>query len=146
MFRSLCDHHQAFLRIKSRPKHVASHAIKYDVFDVSCFIILILNLNTSGCLQSKSCLCLQRVGSVRGEDVPYVLGLPLVGGQPFFPHNYTHQDASVSRLLIHYLANFARKGCVFLFCSQRALWGTSLALCPFPHHSPHKQNLLIQVQ
>ena len=35
------------------PKHVASHTIKYDVFDVSCFIILILNLNTSGCLQSK---------------------------------------------------------------------------------------------
>jgi neuroligin len=50
------------------------------------------------------------MGSVRGEDVPYVLGLPLVGGQPFFPHNYTHQDAAVSRLLIHYLANFARKG------------------------------------
>ena len=60
---------------------------------------------------------------MRGEDVPYVLGLPLVGGQPFFPHNYTHQDASVSRLLIHYLANFARKGCVFLFCSHGALWG-----------------------
>ena len=26
---------------------------KYDVLDVSCFIILILNLNTSGCLQSN---------------------------------------------------------------------------------------------
>ena len=24
------------------PKHVASHTIKYDVFDVICFIILIL--------------------------------------------------------------------------------------------------------
>jgi neuroligin len=57
---------------------------------------------------------LQRLGSVRGEDVPYVLGLPLVGGQPFFPHNYTRQDGSVSRLLIHYLSNFARKGCVVL--------------------------------
>ncbi|XP_068081136.1 neuroligin-1-like [Anabrus simplex] len=52
----------------------------------------------------------QRMGSVRGEDVPYVLGLPLVGGQPFFPHNYTRQDAAVARLLMHYLANFARKG------------------------------------
>ncbi|PNF25260.1 hypothetical protein B7P43_G13158, partial [Cryptotermes secundus] len=52
----------------------------------------------------------QRLGSVRGEDVPYVLGLPLVGGQPFFPHNYTRQDGSVSRLLVHYLSNFARKG------------------------------------
>jgi hypothetical protein len=46
MFRSLCDHHQAFLRIKS---------INAGVFDVSCFIILrvILNLKTSGCLQSN---------------------------------------------------------------------------------------------
>jgi hypothetical protein len=34
-------------------KYVASNTIKYDVFDVSCFIILILNLNTSGCLQSN---------------------------------------------------------------------------------------------
>jgi len=40
--------------VTSGPKHVASHTIKYDMFDVRCFIILILNLNTSGCLQSKS--------------------------------------------------------------------------------------------
>ena len=33
--------------------YVASHTIKYDVSEVSCFIILILNLNTSGCLQSN---------------------------------------------------------------------------------------------
>ncbi|XP_039278642.1 neuroligin-1, partial [Nilaparvata lugens] len=52
----------------------------------------------------------QRAGSVRGEDVPYVLGLPLVGGQPFFPHNYSTQDAALSTQLIHYLANFVRKG------------------------------------
>ena len=82
MFRSLYDHHQAFLRIKSinagymlgsqhvasiywlysqkglmmvtqGPKHIVSHTIKYDVFDVSWFIILILNINTSGFLQSN---------------------------------------------------------------------------------------------
>ena len=29
------------------PKHVASHTIKYDVFDVRCFNILIMN---SSCL------------------------------------------------------------------------------------------------
>nr|CAD7570841.1 unnamed protein product [Timema californicum] len=57
------------------------------------------------------------MGSVRGEDVPYVLGLPLVGGQPFFPHNYTRQDGGVARLLIHYLANFARSGKIL-----EALW------------------------
>jgi neuroligin len=58
---------------------------------------------------------------VRGEDVPYVLGLPLVGGQPFFPHNYTHQDGSVSHLFIHYLANFARKGFVYFVYLYRLL-------------------------
>jgi len=42
------------------------------------------------------------------EDVPYVLSLPLVRDQSFFLHNYTHQDALVSRMLIHYLASFAR--------------------------------------
>ncbi|XP_026689180.1 neuroligin-2-like [Diaphorina citri] len=51
-----------------------------------------------------------RTGSVRGEDVPYVLGLPLVDGGPFFPHNYSDQDAAISKQLIHYIANFARKG------------------------------------
>jgi len=25
------------------PKHVASHTKKFDVFDVSCFIVLLLN-------------------------------------------------------------------------------------------------------
>jgi hypothetical protein len=36
------------------PKHVASHTIKYDVFDDKYFIILVLNFITSGCLQSNS--------------------------------------------------------------------------------------------
>ncbi|XP_034231440.1 neuroligin-1 [Thrips palmi] len=52
----------------------------------------------------------QRSGSVRGEDIPYVLGLPLVGGRPFFPHNYSGPDAQVSLMLMRYLANFARSG------------------------------------
>ncbi|XP_046401689.1 uncharacterized protein LOC124167724 [Ischnura elegans] len=52
----------------------------------------------------------QRTGSVRGEDIPFVLGLPLVGGQPFFPHNYTRRDRMLSRLIIHYIGNFARTG------------------------------------
>ncbi|CAH0557628.1 unnamed protein product [Brassicogethes aeneus] len=51
-----------------------------------------------------------RTGSVRGEDLPYVLGLPLIGGGPFFPHNYSHTDAAVSKTLIHYISNFIRKG------------------------------------
>lgn len=61
----------------------------------SCFVLLLL---------------FQIAGSVRGEELPYVFGLPLVSGQPFFPHNYSHQDMAISRLLMHYIGNFARKG------------------------------------
>nr|XP_022918704.1 neuroligin-1-like isoform X2 [Onthophagus taurus] len=52
----------------------------------------------------------QRMGSVRGEDIPYILGLPLVGGGPFFPHNYSHQDSVISKTVIHYISNFAKGG------------------------------------
>ncbi|XP_075149825.1 neuroligin 2 [Haematobia irritans] len=49
----------------------------------------------------------QRTGSVRGEDVPFWLGLPT---SPLFPHNYTTQERQISRLMLRYLANFARTG------------------------------------
>lgn len=49
---------------------------------------------------------LQRSGSVRGEDVPFVLGLPI----SLFPHNYTKQDIKISRVMVQYVANFARTG------------------------------------
>ncbi|XP_053958025.1 uncharacterized protein LOC128863106 [Anastrepha ludens] len=49
----------------------------------------------------------QRTGSVRGEDVPFWLGLPI---SPLFPHNYTTQEKQISRLMLHYLANFAKTG------------------------------------
>ncbi|KAK9879503.1 hypothetical protein WA026_006570 [Henosepilachna vigintioctopunctata] len=50
-----------------------------------------------------------RSGSVRGEDLPYVLGLPLIEGG-FFKHNYSLTDIAVSKVLIHYLSNFAKRG------------------------------------
>ncbi|XP_013102074.2 uncharacterized protein LOC106083533 [Stomoxys calcitrans] len=49
----------------------------------------------------------QRTGSVRGEDVPFWLGLPT---SPLFPHNYTTQERQISRLMLRYLANFAKTG------------------------------------
>ncbi|CAG9767911.1 unnamed protein product [Ceutorhynchus assimilis] len=51
-----------------------------------------------------------RSGSVRGEDLPYILGLPLIGGGPFFPHNYSHSDIAVSKNLIQYISNFINTG------------------------------------
>uniref|UniRef100_A0A1B0GDA2 Carboxylesterase type B domain-containing protein n=1 Tax=Glossina morsitans morsitans TaxID=37546 RepID=A0A1B0GDA2_GLOMM len=49
----------------------------------------------------------QRTGSVRGEDIPFWLGLPI---SPLFPHNYTTQEKQISHLMLRYLANFARTG------------------------------------
>ncbi|XP_026465476.1 neuroligin-1-like, partial [Ctenocephalides felis] len=48
-----------------------------------------------------------RTGTVFGEDLPFVLGLP---GPPLFPANSTVQDRQVADLFIQYLANFARTG------------------------------------
>lgn len=72
---------------------------------------------------------LQRFGTVRGEDVPFCLGLPL---SPLFPYNYTKQDYKVSIILVRYLSNFAKSGWVVLeweeffvnvsqFCPSRRL-------------------------
>ncbi|KAH8305496.1 hypothetical protein KR018_012247 [Drosophila ironensis] len=49
----------------------------------------------------------QRTGSVRGEDVPFWLGLPV---SPLFPHNYTTQERQIGRLMLRYLSNFAKTG------------------------------------
>ncbi|GAB1862912.1 Neuroligin-1-like isoform X2 [Camponotus japonicus] len=52
--------------------------------------------------------------SQRGEEVPYLLGIPLLRGEvtsapPTFG-NYTLVDENLSKLLVHYLANFVRRG------------------------------------
>ncbi|XP_045472244.1 neuroligin-1-like [Harmonia axyridis] len=52
----------------------------------------------------------QRLGSVRGEDLIYILGMPLVGGHPFFPQNFTRQDMGVSEALLNFFSNFAKCG------------------------------------
>ncbi|CAG9823496.1 unnamed protein product, partial [Phaedon cochleariae] len=60
--------------------------------------------------QTKESEYPQRLGSVRGEDLTYILGLPLVGGQPFFPQNFSRQDAGVAEAMLNFLANFAKSG------------------------------------
>lgn len=53
---------------------------------------------------------IQRLGSLRGDDIPYLLGLPLVGGDPLYPGNYTRVDAGVSETMLHFVSNFAKSG------------------------------------
>ncbi|XP_020720014.1 neuroligin-1 isoform X2 [Bombus terrestris] len=52
--------------------------------------------------------------SQRGEEVPYLLGIPLLRGEVvsvlFAQVNYTLADENLSKLLVHYLANFVRRG------------------------------------
>ncbi|XP_018325861.1 neuroligin-1-like [Agrilus planipennis] len=52
----------------------------------------------------------QRLGSVRGEDLTYILGMPLVTGAPFFPQNFTRQDMGVAEAMLNFFSNFAKTG------------------------------------
>lgn len=52
----------------------------------------------------------QRLGSVRGEDLTYLFGMPLVFGHPFFPQNFTRQDIGVSEAVLIFFSNFAKCG------------------------------------
>ncbi|CAD6237983.1 GSCOCT00008360001.2-RA-CDS [Cotesia congregata] len=60
--------------------------------------------------QSKDSKFPQRLGSVRGEDIPYIFGLPLISGGAFFPHNYSRQDQGVAEAILTFLTNFAKTG------------------------------------
>ncbi|KAI5704214.1 hypothetical protein M8J75_003061 [Diaphorina citri] len=60
--------------------------------------------------QSKDSEYPQRLGSVRGEDLPYILGLPLVQGLPFFPQNYSKQDIAISESMVTFFTNYAKTG------------------------------------
>ncbi|XP_076280618.1 neuroligin-1 [Lasioglossum baleicum] len=52
--------------------------------------------------------------SQKGEEIPYLLGIPLLRGEVvsvlFASINYTSADENLSKLLVHYLANFVKRG------------------------------------
>ncbi|XP_066598680.1 neuroligin-1-like isoform X2 [Prorops nasuta] len=60
--------------------------------------------------QTKDSDYIQRLGSVRGEDIPYIFGLPLVAGGYFFRRNYTRQDQGVAEAVLTFFTNFAKTG------------------------------------
>ncbi|XP_035214795.1 neuroligin-4, X-linked-like isoform X3 [Stegodyphus dumicola] len=51
-----------------------------------------------------------RLGCVRGEDLPYVFGAPLVESLSHFAANYTKSETSLSEAIITFWTNFARHG------------------------------------
>ncbi|KAG7304569.1 hypothetical protein JYU34_011520 [Plutella xylostella] len=52
----------------------------------------------------------QRMGSVHGEELPYLFGAPLVDGLGHFPKNYTKSEVALSEAFILYVANFVKTG------------------------------------
>ncbi|XP_045506017.1 neuroligin-4, Y-linked-like [Colias croceus] len=52
----------------------------------------------------------QRMGSVHGEELPYLFGAPFVDGLGHFPKNYTKSEVALSEAFILYMANFIRTG------------------------------------
>jgi hypothetical protein len=52
--------------------------------------------------------------SQRGEEMPYLLGIPLLRGEVTSVlssfDNYTAADETLSKLLVHYLVNFVKRG------------------------------------
>lgn len=49
--------------------------------------------------------------SQKGEELPYLLGLPLLRAEGTnVPGNYSPADEYLSKLLVHYLSNFIRRG------------------------------------
>ncbi|CAG9769176.1 unnamed protein product [Ceutorhynchus assimilis] len=51
-----------------------------------------------------------RMGTVHGEELPYMFGAPLVDGFNHFPRNYTRSELALSESFIIFIANFARTG------------------------------------
>ncbi|KAK7590550.1 hypothetical protein V9T40_002163 [Parthenolecanium corni] len=52
----------------------------------------------------------QKFESIRGDDVPFVLGFPLLGSSQFFSKNFSASDVHLCKQFIRYISNFARKG------------------------------------
>ncbi|XP_034824591.1 neuroligin-1-like isoform X2 [Maniola hyperantus] len=60
--------------------------------------------------QTKEADYPQRLGSVTSETLSYFLGLPLVGGAPLSPRNYSRNDVAVAEATVALLAAFAKTG------------------------------------
>ncbi|XP_043283676.1 neuroligin-4, X-linked-like isoform X2 [Venturia canescens] len=52
----------------------------------------------------------EKMGSVHGEELPFIFGAPLVDGFGHFPRNYTKNEVALSENIIQYFANFVRTG------------------------------------
>lgn len=66
--------------------------------------------SSTGRLTNLGGFCFQKMGSVHGEELPFVFGAPLVDGFGHFPRNYTRFEVALSESVVQYFANFVRTG------------------------------------
>ena len=59
----------------------------------------------------------QVFGAIHGEDIPYILGMPLSGGSFHLRLNYSNHEKVLSEAMMNYLQNFAQFGYVSVYMS-----------------------------
>lgn len=52
----------------------------------------------------------QKMGTVHGEELPYVFGAPLAESLNHFPRNFTKSEVALSEAFMIYVGNFVRTG------------------------------------
>ena len=52
----------------------------------------------------------QVYGSIHGEELAYVLGMPLTGGSFHLQLNYTRQEQILAEIIMQYWVSFAKTG------------------------------------
>ena len=48
--------------------------------------------------------------AAHGDEVPYVLGIPMIGPTELFPCNFSKNDVMLSAVVMTYWTNFAKTG------------------------------------
>ncbi|KAL7301359.1 hypothetical protein TKK_0005807 [Trichogramma kaykai] len=82
----------------------------------------------------------QKMGSVHGEELPFVFGAPLVDGFGHFPRNYTKAEMALSESIIQYFANFVRTGSPQTDSSPRKYLHTGNVITLVQNDIPKKRN------
>lgn len=75
------------------------------------------------------------MGSVHGEELPFVFGAPLVDGFGHFPRNYTRSEVALSESILQYFANFVRTGWVEFLIDG---WSASSTYRPYAFSYEHQ--------
>ncbi|XP_044006504.1 neuroligin-1-like isoform X2 [Aphidius gifuensis] len=62
----------------------------------------------------------EKMGTVHGEELPYIFGAPLVDGLGHFRKNYTKSELTLSEALIQAFANFVKTGNPNIYYNNRS--------------------------